>query len=611
LFWNINYNPIDNVATHEVFELFKAHCKEFQQEEIDKIILWSDARNFYHEDKELTEEEISRQEKIEAYYKKEWLFSILESKNKKVEELYDKFNLINDAPLDHPGFHCWSSGAHIVEDESIIEDGALDAMTIEQIVDFINSHVEESPFSRRGHFRRSLSFTIKKYVAKKPERFLVNLDAFLNVPKKYQNDLLEGFEDAWKSDKTFSFSEILLFSSELISEENFWDQDNEDYEHNKNIASTIADIIEAGTRDDKHAFPQEDLPIIDKVVIDLMQHAVGDMHEMTNLVNSALNSLKGRIFIAAIQYSLRYARVYSVDSDDRFVESVMNEFTVQLDKKLYPSVELSIVLGWYIAFLHYLNKNWVSSNINKIFDVDSHEHWQAAFIGHITMSSTVYEGVYKLLKENNHYQRAIKESFDDKTATAKLVQNIVIGYIANWDELFDSNGLISMLIEQHNAEKLNEIVTFLWRFRDKEDQSFQPKVKPLWSRLIAVIESDPVIYKEISVDLAKWLSLVDIIDEDIFNWLKFTANAITSEWDAGYFVEYLSNHVGKTPQYVADLFLLMLDNEVFSSYKSDCVIAIVNELYRVNLKTEADRICNKHLNNGFHFLKEIYEKHNK
>jgi hypothetical protein len=336
---------------------------------------------------------------------------------------------------------------------------------------------------------------------------------------------------------------------------------------------------------------------------------------MNDLVTSVLNSSKGKVFMAAISYSLRYARLYCRDREDRWKETIKSEFTERLDKTREPDLEFSTVIGWHLPNLHYLDKQWIVSNFNRIFDLESEKHWEAAFIGYIVMTSTVYEEIYKLLRDNGHYEKGLSCSFGDKHAAYKLVQNITIGYLAGWDDLADSNGLLRKLFETDNTAYISELVTFMWTFRDRDDECFRSKIKPLWKVIIEKVapnlEKDE--YRIIASNLGKWPSLVDTIDDDIYKWLQISVKAIEENWNSGFFVEYLLRHVNKTPTMVGNLYLKMLNAGIYSDYKKEDIVAIVRALYDLKEKetTEmAHRICNLYYSKGFEFLKETFDKHN-
>ncbi len=612
LLWSISSNPLNNMTIHELYELFKTHCKSFDKIQIETILNWIETQVFYFSDKVSGIPE--KEEHFKAYYKKEWLLALLDTANEEVKRRYEAYNSINNIKIEHPGFHHWSSGAHFVQDVSPIDEDEFKKKTNEEIAAYINSYKEEDKTSWMDFTRVNLASSVRKFVSNDPVRFATGLTPFLCVPRKYQYEFLRGFEEAWRNNKDFDWSELLPFMKELIEDGNFWGGEKKEGEDDYNhwIANTIADLIQVGTKDDKHAFSPDHLPLAEQIILLLLKNVKSDMDMTNDLVTWVMNSSKGKVFMTAINYSLRYARLYSQDKEDRWVESIKSKFTDRLDKTKEPDLEFSTVLGWHLPNLYYLDKKWVVSNFNRIFDLESDKHWEAAFVGYIVMTSTVYEEIYKLLRDNGHYEKGLSCSFGDKHAADKLVQNIAIGYLAGWDDLTDANGLLRKLFETDNTAYISELVTFMWTFRDRDDEELRRKIKPLWKAIIEKIspnlEKDE--YRIIASNLGKWLSLVDTIDDDVFEWLQISVESLEENWNSGFFIEYLGRHVMKTPTMVEKLYLKMLDAGNYPDYKTEDIVAIVEALYDLKKAEAANRICNIYLTKGFTFLIETFEKHN-
>ena len=616
LLWSITYNPLNSLTIHELYELFKEHCKIFDKFQIKTVLNWIETKEYYFSDEVSSSPE--KENILKAYYKKEWLLALRDSGNEEVEKRYESYNSINDAKIEHPGFHHWSSGVRRVQDISPIDEDEFKKMTNTEIAEYINAYKEKDKTSWRGDFTEiNLASSIRKFISNNQVKFSMNLAPFLSIPRKYQYEILRGLEEAWNNKRDFNWNELLPFMEKLIENDNFWIEEKQD---NKNdykswIVNTIAQLIEEGTKDDKHAFSPDLLPIAEEIILTLIKNVKSDMSITNDFINSVLNSTKGTVFEAAVNYSLRYARLYCENKNERWVESIKSEFTERLDKTKEPGLEFSIIIGWYLPFLNYLDKQWVVSNFNRIFDLKSDRHWEAAFTGYIVMTSTVYEEIYKLLRDNGHYEKGLSWSFSNENATENFVRNIVIGYIAGWDNLADANGLLNKLLNTNNVKYISEIVTFMWTFRDRNDEALKQKIKPLWKVIIdkvtSNIEKDG--YRNIALNLEKWLSLVDTIDNDVYDWLTKSIEAvdIKENWSSGFFIEYLRKHVVKTPTEVGKLYLKMLDSGTYPDYKKEDIIAIVQALYDSNEIETATRIYNLYFSKGFEFLRETFKNNEK
>jgi len=312
-----------------------------------------------------------------------------------------------------------------------------------------------------------------------------------------------------------------------------------------------------------------------------------------------------------INYSLRYARLYKRENEERWVNSIKEDFTKRLNREIEPSLDFSVILGEYLANLYWLDKKWVTDNLNRIFPKDNDTHWKAAFTGYLFYSSRIYKDLYFLLRKNEHYAKAIKTEFSDSHITERLVQHICIGYLEDWEKLEDKESLIFQLIENKNINQLSAIASFFWMLRDELNDKIKIKVKPLWKMLYELVrqnEENPKYQKLIS-NLSKWSSLIDEIDDEIFEWLKLSAKYVNRDYNTPFFIEYLLKHASETPAKVGEIYLEMLNADIYPDYKKEDIQEIVRLLYDKNEKESADRICNLYGAKGFDFLKDIYETH--
>ena len=610
LFWSVSGNPLENVTIHELYELFKAHSKSFDENQIEIILNWIETQGYHFSDK--ISGKAVEENQVKAYYKKEWLLALLDGNNEEVKRRYDAYNAINDAPLEHPGFHTWSYGAGWVKEVSPINKDEFDKMSNEEFAAYINTYQEEGTKTLSFHFTRiSLGSAIRTFILEAPDRFSANLTPFFAIPLKYQYELFKAFEEAWRTDKKFDWSKLLQFTHDFLNDAAFWETDvsegNNDYK--RWITDAIANLIEEGTKNDNHAFPAELLPQAEQIILKLLNNVKGNMEVVNDLVTSVMNSPRGKVYVAAINYSLRYARLHCREKEDRWVDSIKSEFDARLDKTIEPGLELSAIIGWYLVNIFYLDKAWVTRNINKIFDLESEKHWEAALVGYIVMTSTIYEEIYKLLKENGHYEKGLSLTFTDKHAEEKLVQNIVIGYLAGWDDLESTDSLLKKLLESGNTKYISELVSFVATFGNKKENNID-KIKPLWKAIIEIVKPnlDKEEYLTIASSLGKWLKVIDTIDDDIYNWLLVTASVINDDWHSSELVESLLKHVEKTPRMVGEIYLQMLNAGVYPQYHTERIVAIVQAFFDLGEKETATRICNLYFSKGFEILIETFDK---
>jgi hypothetical protein len=606
LFWRWKDNPLEeNQLKHELYELFKSKCSAFTKEQINKVLEWIESKKYYIPEE--IKDNKDQAEKIIAYRKKEWLSALLDTKDPDVISSYKIYDQINPGEIDHPGFDFWIGTKW--EYESPVTKEELLNKSNEEIAEYLISFKDTTGWIDI----EDLSYTFRNCVSENPEKFTNNIKPFLNVPRIYQHALLWGLNEAWRSNKDFNWKIIFDFISIIIESDDFWNEKYEDRTSNyrNGIISPIAELIENGTKNDNHAFDPAYLSHAEKILLILVEKTVSDLPDMNDLVASVLNSTKGKVFSAMINYSLRYARLYKHKQEEKWITGIKEDFSKRLNRKIEPSLEFSVILGEYLVNLYWLDKKWVIDNINRIFPKEDDIHWKAAFTGYLFYSSKVHKDLYMLLRKNEHYAKAIKTELSDSHITERLIQHICIGYLEDWEKLEDKESLISQLIENNNINQLSAIVSFFWMLRDKLIDKIKIKVKPLWKVLFELAghnEENPE-YQQLISTLSKWLSLIDEIDEEIYEWMKLSAKYVHIGFNAPFVIEYLLKHVTKTPAKVGKIYLEMLRTNIYPDYKKENIQEIVRVLYEQEQGEIADRICNLYFAKGFEFLRTIYEEH--
>jgi succinate dehydrogenase flavin-adding protein (antitoxin of CptAB toxin-antitoxin module) len=439
----------------------------------------------------------------------------------------------------------------------------------------------------------------------------MNIRLYLRVKRVYQHSILWGFSDAWRSRRVIDWQAVFSFINGILNSDDFWAETYSEngYNYRNWIISQIADLINDGTKSDKHALDITLLPEVGKILLLLAEKSESNFHEFHDIVTYVLNSNRGKIFEAMVNYSLRNARINRKDEEYKWVETIKKEFTKRLDKNIEPALDFSVIVGEYLPNLYYLDKDWVISNLNKIFPLDRIEYWEASFTGYLFYSFTVYSNLFKLLSENGHYQKALTMDFKDEDVNDRIAQHICVAYLEGWEKFEESDSLINLLINSKNKRHLFAVINFFWMQRKNITEKIQNKIKPLWEKIfirMELVKNDSENFKLIS-DTAKFLSLVDNIDQDIFNWLKLAAEHINDNYNSPFLIENLLKHVDKTPNVVADLFLIILNSGFYPDYKKEQIVELISKFNRDDTRDKVIRICNMYLDKGFEFTRPILE----
>lgn len=445
LFWDLPVNPLNIYGLrHEIYMLLKDHFTSFNDEEVEKLIIWIEDYDYYVPEE--YKDNVKEKEIKEAIRKLKWLNAVKESENTEIQQAYLKYKKKYPEELEHPDFDTWFERLKGIEESYSKE---LYEKSNQEIAEYLNEHEQKEVSS----ILDDSGISLKECVKNNPDQFKRNLKPFSNVSRMNQHELLNGLLEALRDGKDFEWDEILDYIKSIIDDESFWKDEYSEINYRDWIIARIADIIQEKTKNDENPFKLKLLSSVSTILIKLEENNDSELYPMGDIVTSVLNSPKGKIYIAILNFSLSYARLYKKDDDEKWCDSIKFCIEKKLDN---PPVELSFVLAEYLRFVYYIDKNWIIENIDKIF---SDEHWEETFAGYIIYhANPIDEEIYKLVKDKGYYDKAIKTDFEDKAVTKSLVYQICSAYLFEYENLTDEDSLILKLIQREDPDQLYEIV---------------------------------------------------------------------------------------------------------------------------------------------------------
>ena len=614
----------------ELYQLLQTNCRAFDESEIERILQWIESEEYigFAEDDET-------RSKQEAYRKREWLSALMETGNKKIVSAYHKYEQINPAKLERPGLLLWTVAWEGQTSPTTIEE--LSDMSNAQIAQFLNDFKQKRASGPEVPTEEGLVETFEEYVALNPQQFVNDLQPFQGVRNFYQYRILRGLLKAWRDKREFDWAKLLDFIHQLISSKRFWAERHETrYGGHSEWIFAVAELIEAGTRDGEYTFDVKLLPLAEKILLILIEKVGLRPSTFERISYAVVNSDRGQVFSAMVNYALQFARAHSEDQLDRWPQVIKADFTKRLDRNVEPSFEFSFTLGMYLTYLLYLDKAWLVDNIDRIFPKQDEYHWHVAFSGYLLYSRPLSEAIYSLLKEHGHYAKAITSDFCsqqidarvlpqtpvvyldsqqvdvtvDRIVREKLVSDIYLGWVEGFETLADETSLIYQLVNSENPNLLSTLIHSFWKKRDDLPEEMRVKVIPTWRALYKSLsqKDDVEKYGEVLSKLSGWVALVDTIDAEVLKWLKMSTQYIRGLTDSAFFVEELLPHATKTPAQVGDIYLGMLTHNVYPYHDQEHIQEIIRALYRTGHTEVADRICNLYGAAGFDFLRALYDE---
>jgi len=604
LFWGYNGNPWED-ARREVYELLKAHCREFGDPQIEQIMKWVEA--------------IKKPEskKHEAYRRKELLSALLEGGDRRIVELYELYEKIEPEEVPHAGFAVWHETG-MVSNVSPVEIEKLIKWPNVKIAEYVRGYKDEGERGIERVSAEGLWSCLTQCCQEEAEKFAADMDPFWDVPAACQSAILRGFNEAWNARKEFSVDKVLEFIEQLVMDKGFWEGSygDEELNYRNRMISEIADFIENGTRSDEHAFDRGVLRQIQTILVILSgkDKAPSLISDERLVLNSVLGSPRANVFSAMVLYALRYARVFKKNEKVRWPDGMRDDFVKRIDMNVEPKPDFLLTVMRYLPNIAYLEQEWIFEHLDSVFSLEDEERWRLVFEGYLGYSSQVYERLYKALRDKRHYAKAVGTQLSEKYVDEKLVQHIAIAFIEGWEEVKGEDSLIQLLLKKKNVENLNEIVNFLRTIKEEESRKkLEQKIKGLWEALFEVLEEEQGAreFQQVISRLGLLLEIVPEIDDEIKEWAKLAAKYAGVGWNGEMLVEALGRHVEKSPGYVGEIFVEMLNGGTYSDYKKENIVEIVRCLYDKGEDTHANRICNLYGERGLYFLRETYAEYNK
>ena len=110
-----------------------------------------------------------------------------------------------------------------------------------------------------------------------------------------------------------------------------------------------------------------------------------------DVLTIALNVTRGKAIEALLQYALHVARASLQEPEQasklrsRMEDKVRDKLTEKLDKRVDPSLAVHSLFGKYLPNLHYLDKEWLNSSLERIFPrrPEMTDYWKAAWDGYM------------------------------------------------------------------------------------------------------------------------------------------------------------------------------------------------------------------------------------
>lgn len=596
--------------THEVYEFLSARFAEFNDKE--KQAALEAMRNCVVSERD-DQPGRTRRRRAKVF------LSVVHGKGyKPADDYYAELNA--DESLGEIGPHPdmpvyietgWGLGTSPFEVPQILEflrDGSL----AKRLIDF----KEIDPW--QGPTANGLADAVKSAVIADLECFMTRLDELRAVPLAYQYAIVEGFRAKWEqpADSTSSidwqksWAILLDYITDLICNDDFWSQAHvrlsDDTASMDWIPSTVADVLRSGTKKDEHAFDPALLPKSFEIIKWLLKKTkstqrTGDHDPMSE----AINTSKGRVLEALVDYSLRVCRVADKAKKQHTEEWAALEpvYDSEMQQSKNANYEFSTLMGCYVAHMLYMDEKWLKANIENIFPKAFETSFCCAMEG--LSYSPMHKTIYQLLVAHGTIEHALKLPVQGKHARESLLNRIGVAYL--WGDEQLSSPRLSYLFESGAVSDLNEIAWFYWSVRRQELKTEQAERVQAFFR----VSVDWLLDKKLDAaglwaDLAKLILYFDDIDDSDCARFKEAARYLGEEFDVDAFVEELTRLLPVAQKNAATLYEAAILGNTPKYDHEGALLAFAKMLVDTPERSVAIK-CSNHLRHIPEFL-ELYKQ---
>jgi hypothetical protein len=547
---------------HELWHFLNNHYRELNPDQQSKILEIIEGLN-------VTDEANNIKDKETVYHRSRWLKSIKEF-DERSEKLYQDYTKVTGTEPEHPDFSSYMTVGWVDHKSPIPLEHFL-SLTIDEIVYTINNYKDTG----RGRFDEpgleGLIKTFKDVLKARAKDIYLDLLKFSNSDLPFIYTLIEAYRELWAEKKELPWNDIwplmLNFCLEIINKKNFWSEDNakesSNFVANRHwIVGAIGRLIEEGTKSDDHAFEKSLLLTAKEILLVLLKRQEGEEFKYTSdAVSVSINSPRGRCIEGLINLTLRSCRLEH-NEHNKHLQSwsqYKDIYDDELKRSEKGEFEFITLVSMYLPNFNYMSIDWVQFHLAEIFNQSDYQKWLCAMQGYVHVNN-IYEIFYKYLKENGDFLKALDDANLKKHVVEKIIQNIVIAFIYDFEDVNKPNSLIDSLLQRRNVDELKQLIWFFWTLRDKNNKKLKDKVYQLWPLILDITDVTTKEGRKLASTLCQWASFVDNIDPVVESWLLKIAPYAEESYNAPRFLESLAEISDAQPIEAQKVWIKMLES---------------------------------------------------
>jgi len=543
---------------HEMWHLLHNHYRQFSEPE--KVLVREVIERLVE-----TDEDGQQNDGATAYRRAIWLKAIHEYGDIEGSLYQECIGIVGGEP-EHPDFSSYMTSGWVDHESPIPKDDLL-SMDVDELVKYLESFRDPGGFREPGI--EGLAKALRQIFKASPTRYFTQFHKFAGLDLPYLYELLEAYSELWNEKAKLPWVDIwqhlLAFCHEIVQQDKFWSEE-EEQEANRFVANrhwivrSIGKLIENGTRSDEHAFIEEYTEQAQLILQILLHRQKGEEFKPdSDTVSISINSPRGQCLEAFINLSLRICRLADKKKQNHAEEWSMLEQAYDDLLRDDSEYEFATLVVNYLPNFMYMSKDWVLGNLGRIFDRENYQKWLCAMNGYAYVG-TVYQEIYSYLSLKGHFIRALDENNLKDRVVDKIVQNIAIAFINNFEELNDESSLIHQLLVRNEHEELSQLIWFIWTLRKEGDANLQSKVFELWPRLLTVIDVSNRKGKKLASRLSTWSVFINEINEANRPLILAVAGYAEDDFNSHDLLEMIAQMSKAQPREAYEIWLKLLEN---------------------------------------------------
>lgn len=524
-FDEFNQDTLRSGHLHELYLLLSEKFAGMRREQKDLVL---DSILFIGSGEEGEELERAR------YRQRNWLHAIQDKGDARSDAAYEAISADLGPMRDHPdllSYHqmSWGPGPSPYDASELV--GAASSGRLVKLVDEFTAqdHSLGSP-------RKALLDTVTEAVGKSPREFLTYLGWTQPTSRRLQYALLSGFgkaiknayDDRRKDDAELLVNPLLHAHHALITDLKFWEEAPEesvDLEPSRDWIPPIAvDFVDWLCNKDDLRFDTERKTVCLSIVKWTLDQSEG-IANADDALTAAINDSRGKAFEAYLALLLRCCR-----DADKAIGSHVNEWAElrpviesELDRTDAGGYEVYALIGSHIQHLIYVDSEWVTANILRIFPQDETK-FRAAVIG--LGYSRASQQLYSLIAEAKVPARVLFASRIEGSARERMVERLALSYI--WGQESLDGEVIGRLFKNEQSDDIRELAHTVSRWSDQElTQDQTMRALALGARCVEFANQAPAQRKDLLAVVAEFVAFQVPPDPRDLEWLEAAAPYVT------------------------------------------------------------------------------------